>query len=330
MASPITTANNVEVQTTFILRRFLEQLGPRLQFAKLSTPGDVPEGAGNEVRWLHFEEIDFTGKTDALSETDGSDHQLANGVSITSVSGTMADYGFWDKLSERQRRTMVAGAYDQIASRFAEGGAILLDDKLYEAAKGSTNYFMAGNTDANTGFISSTSTLSASDYNYQRAWLESQKNVPFDMLGGEFASVIHPTQAAQIRGETKTTAGKPTWHDLNQRNNQGEPVMRGDNGSLYGIALFESQVIDAVASVSVSGTDGASETVSGYVGITLAKDGLGHVDLDDAEPEVMVKVPGDQDTSQPLNRYSTIGVQFGGAFKLLSSKRVLVLYSYKA
>jgi N4-gp56 family major capsid protein len=303
------TAANRELQNEYIERKFLEQLKPALQFYKFATEGEVPGGVGDSIRWLHFPE--FSVDTSDLSETNAGDNEIS-AYAATAVSGSI-------KLSEHSAKTMPPGALDQISERLAFLGAKTVDTLLRDAAYDTVNYFKEGATAKNTGTLTAANKLRATTFTYVCAELNTSGNMGFASEGGQFASILHPVQAAHLKNEPTTASGLPTWSELNKyvQGSQGK-TLAGDAGSLFGIAVKESPLITKVE---------VDTGVSGYRGVVLAKDGLGRAGIGDMQPEVIIKNPGKTDTSQALNTFWTYGVKFRAAHKLLSSDRVLVLYS---
>lgn len=313
-------SSKTAVQTTYILRRFLEQLSFTQQFAALSSPAEIPAGAGNKCRWLHAEAIALS-SDDQIDELSPSGGKLSS-FSFSEVSGTLKQYGKWMPISRLARDTMVSTAFDQIAERFAEWGYKRLETNLYNEALNTTSYFKAGESKVNTGTLTSADTAKARDFSYMKASLVTSGNIGFPQLGGKFAAVLHPDQVAQLQAEPTTASGLPTWSTINTAGDvvaQQGPIA-GMAGSLYGIQLLESQLI---THAEVTG-----DSVSGYQGIVLAKDGLGHAGVQQVQPQIIIKETGGNDTYQPLSTYDTVGCKLVGEFKKLDSRRVIKYLSY--
>jgi len=322
------TSTEREVQNEYIERRFLEFLKPQLQFFKFAQEGDVPQGAGDSIRWLDFPKM--TVDTSSLSESTATDNEISS-YSAISVSGAILPYGQWLKVSEQAAKTAVLGTLDAISERLSELGARTVDTLLLNAAATGTKYFKQGQTASATGFITSSDTLRAVTFSYINAELQAGGVGGFASEGGQYAAILSPVQIAHLQAEPTTASGNVTWSEINKQipgmQGQGK-MLTAEAGSLFNIALKASPLIARAGFVETSGTHSSPATLSGYVGYVLGKDGLGRAGIGDMEPTVIVKKPGNQDTSQPLNTFWTYGVKFRAAHKLLDDDRVMQIHSY--
>ena len=323
----LTNTSNREVQNEYINRRFLEFLKPQLQFFKFAQEGDVPQTMGDFIRWLDFPKM--TVDVTALDQTSAGDNEISAYAAIA-VSGQILPYGQFLKISENQAKTAAGGTLDAISARLAELGARTVDTLLMNAALTTTKYFKQGQIASATGFITATDTLRAVTLAYINAEFQDGGVTGFDAEGGQYAAILAPAQITHLQVEPSTTSGNITWSEVNKYqlgpNAQGK-ILNSEAGSLFNIALKASPLIAKRGFVETSGTHLAPTTLSGYVGVVLGKDGIGRAGIGDMEPSVIIKKPGTQDTSQPLNSYWTYGVKFRAAHQLLDEDRVMTLHS---
>jgi N4-gp56 family major capsid protein len=321
-----TSTTNREVQNEYIERRFLEFLKPQLQFFKFAQEGDVPQGMGDFIRWLDFPKMVVD--TTSLSETTASDNEIST-YTATAVSGQILPYGQWLKVSEQQAKTAVVGTLDAISSRLSELGARTVDTLLLNAAATGTKYFKEGQVASQTGFVTATDTLKAVTFSYINAELQALGVGGHASEGGQYAAILSPVQIAELQAQPATN-NVVTWSEINKynpgRDAQGK-LMTADAGSLFNVALKASPLIAKAGFIETSGTHSSPSTLSGYIGYVIGKDALGRAGIGDMQPSIIVKKPGAQDTSQPLNTFWTYGVKFRAAHQLLDDDRIMQIHS---
>ena len=96
--------------------------------------------------------------------------------------------------------------------------------------------------------------------------------------------------------------------------------MRGEVGALYGTRFV-------VSTNAGSGTGATDETFHAYV---FGRDAYAVSELSGQGMEMIRKEPGPQDTSNPLNMFSTVGWKFVLAAKVLQSVRAVQIYAGSA
>jgi N4-gp56 family major capsid protein len=325
MATPLTSITNREVQNEYIQRRFLEFLKPQLQFFKFAQEGDVPQGVGDFIRWLDFPKM--TVDVTALSESTPTDNEMTSYAAVA-VSGSIKAYGQWLSVSEQQAKTAVVGTLDAISERLSELGARTVDTLLKDACATGTKYFKEGQVASATGFCVSTSTLTASTFTYINAELQALGVGGHSNIGGQYAAVLSPVQIAELQAQPAGSTNVVTWSEVNKYNaGTAGKHMSADAGSLFNVALHATPLITKAGFLETSGTNGAGTTLSGYKGFVIGKDAIGRAGIGDMQPEIIVKKPGGQDTSQPLNTYWTYGVKFRAAHELLDDDRIMQVHS---
>jgi len=325
MATPITSITNRELQNEYIERRFLEFLKPQLQYYKFAQEGDVPQGVGDFIRWLDFPKM--TVDVSPLSESLATDNEMTSYTAIA-VSGQITAYGQWLSVSEQQAKTAVLGTLDAISERLSELGARTVDTLLQTACATGTKYFKEGQVASQTGFVTASSTLKAVTFSYINAELQALGVGGHSSIGGQYAAVLSPIQISELQAEPTTSSGNVTWSEINKYNqNTVSKHMTAEAGSLFNIALHATPLVAKVGSIETSGTHLSPTTLSGYKGFVIGKDAIGRAGIGDMQPSIIVKKPGNQDTSQPLNTYWTYGVKFRAAHQLLDDDRIMQVHS---
>lgn len=320
MAFTSTDAQGLKVQNTVFVREWVKQVEFGEQFGKFAMDADIAENAGKTAEWHLVNQPTLT--LDALSETDATDGET--NVTLEEYSAALAYYGDYLKISELQRKTMAPGTWQEIGRAIGQMGLRKRETLLYNQFVSGTaistgHVFCASEVLPDTGTITSGDTAQAQDFNYMAAYFRKNGYVGFPNIGNNYACIVHSDVAAQIRNEKATAEDKPVWKDAALANG-GDAMILGDNRSLYGIGIFESQVITSGAPATyTSGTNA-------YENVALAYGALGTASIRMSRPVPYVKSA--EQLAQPLDTYGTVGVKFLFAATRLDEKRALVYLSY--
>jgi N4-gp56 family major capsid protein len=139
-------------------------------------------------------------------------------------------------------------------------------------------------------------------------------NVP-GFQANMYKALIHP--AGHFDLQSDTAAG--SWLETSKYIKNDE-IMRGEVGALYGTRFV-------VSTNAGSGTGATDETFHAYV---FGRDAYAVSELSGQGMEMIRKEPGPQDTSNPLNMFSTVGWKFVLAAKVLQSVRAVQIYAGSA
>ena len=314
------SGNAAGLWTTYILRKFIPTLRQNTVVSQFCEPATLPKGEGAAVaRWNIMDKIVVD--TTALVEASATDNEITE-ITVTAVESTIAEYGQWMKVSDLAEETVTSSALDSYADAFAYAGAQTIDTLLYNEAVTTTNFLHAGDTASGGATLLATNLLTAQDVAVAGSFLRSKFARGFDSLNGKYALLISPDQEQDLVTDVTTT--RLSWSEVKKNvatayENQIERKNNGDLvGSLGRVSVFLSDVVGTV-----------TEDVAAWRAIALARYGVGWLGLGEnkPKPKVIMKRPGPQDTSNPLNQYMTIGWKVKMADKLLDANRVLVVYS---
>lgn len=128
---------------------------------------------------------------------------------------------------------------------------------------------------------------------------------------GHYRGIIPTSVAADLRGDSE-------WLDARRYTN-AEDMLSGEIGRLHGFRFVETnnEVVSA---------DAGSGNVDIYSTFLFGANAYGTVDLaGQSGPRIIVKNPGSQDTSNPLDLYSTVGWKVNFVSKVLNSSWVIEL-----
>jgi N4-gp56 family major capsid protein len=314
------SGNAAGLWTTYILRKFIPTLRQNTVVSQYCEPAMLPKGEGAAVaRWNIMDKIVVD--TTALVEASATDNEITE-ITVTSVESTIAEYGNWMKVSDLTEETVTSSALDAYADAFAYAGAQTIDTLLYNEAVTTTNFLHAGDTASGGATLLATNLLTAQDVAVAGSLLRSKYARGFDSLNGKYALLISPDQEQDLVTDVTTT--RLSWSEVKKNvatayENQIERKNNGDLvGSLGRVSVFLADVVGTV-----------TEDVAAWRAIALARYGVGWLGLGEnkPKPKIIMKRPGPQDTSNPLNQYMTIGWKVKMADKLLNANCVFVVYS---
>jgi N4-gp56 family major capsid protein len=126
--------------------------------------------------------------------------------------------------------------------------------------------------------------------------------------GQDYVAVIHPNNAYDLQSDTATGG----WNEANTYVTN-ENRLNGELGKLYGVRFFLSTNVSFV-------TTGTSGNAAVYSTHFMGKGAFGVVNFDGGV-HTYVKKSGEQDTSNPLNQFATVGYKVTYANKMLDEAR---------
>ncbi|MFA5382268.1 MAG: N4-gp56 family major capsid protein [Candidatus Micrarchaeia archaeon] len=153
----------------------------------------------------------------------------------------------------------------------------------------------------------------------QQAQMVENKGTPIS--NGYFVFLAHPKVIKDLKSDS-------TWIPLAQYEGNAGGIISGEMGRFCGMRVVES----------TQGYRHTAGTVQTYVetaavrlSLILAQEAFGVVTIggdNPASPSIIIKNPGPGDTSNPLNRFSTVGWTIPFTAKALNSNWAIGLFSY--
>lgn len=144
-------------------------------------------------------------------------------------------------------------------------------------------------------------------------------NVP-PYSDGYYVGVIHPQAAFDLMGDTATGG----WIDW-QKYTSPDVMYKGEIGKAEGVRFIESTNMHFHSS-------GAGASTSAYYTPIFGPDAFGVVEVggEGGGPKMIMKQPGDSDTSNPLNQWSTVGWKITFAARVLNPSCGVILVTGSA
>ena len=301
----------------YILRKFIDMLEPELVFGRYAEPASIPKGEGAYIaRWNL--PVTQAGTLTALSQTDPTDHEFT-GTTITQVTGAIADYGDWFKVSDLAKTANLRQTLDTYAEQVTQMGAQVIDTLVRNAGLTSTNFLHAGKGVGNAT-LATTDKLTLEDFPVIAGFFRGKNAKGWKNLSNDYMLAIEP--AVEVNLVTDVTTTRLSWSEANKYVPKGFDQLIDNHqfvGRFNGLSCLRTTNIGIV-----------SEDVSAYQCLALARYGVGRVGLGTKgplKPSIKYKSPGPNDTYQPLDTYHTIGWKVRMVTKLLDANRALVVYS---
>lgn len=241
-------------------------------------------------------------------------------LSTTQVTATIAQYGDFVQTSEIYEETSIDAGLKEQVEVMGQQGAETVNQLIrkvmttFLTTPGSTIQRATGV--ATDNLITSGLVLTGQEIRRAVRTLKVNKAMTFE--DGYFKCIIPVEAAYDLRGNSE-------WLDAFRYTNT-ENIQNGEIGRLHGVRFFETNDATVTAGGTVTSTQNfapsstavtASLSINGltvtplYETFVFGKEAYAIVEVQGAdsgkEPVVIMKKSGTQDTSNPLNLYSTIG-----------------------
>lgn len=274
---------------------------------------NLPMNSGAVIRWSRFSPLAII--TTALSEAT---NPAEVAMTSTQVSATLAEYGNVTNVSSLFSMTQIdVGLKEHIEVHGQNAGESI--DQLIRAEL---------NTGATTQIVTVATLITDIHLTDVFTGLEVRKAVRTLKLNkaqrfesGLYRGIIGPASSYDLFGNSE-------WLDAH-RYTTSDAIERGVVGKLHGVEFVETNNQFVSLSGGFSGTP-VTATSAGvanvYSTFIFGKNAYGIVNLGSiTAPTVIVKNPGPNDTSNPLNMFSTVGWKMPFAAKTLNSNWIIAV-----
>ena len=271
----------------------------------------VPLHGGVVVSFTRFSPLALV--TSALSEAT---NPAEVAMTATNVSATIADYGNVTNVGTLYSMTGIEEGLQEHIEVHAQNAGESIDRLIrQELASGATSQIVSGATLATD--IMTTDVFSGVEIRKAVRTLKKNKAQRFE--GGMYRGIIGPDTAYDLFGDSE-------WLDAH-RYTTSDAIERGVIGKLHGVEFVETNNQHKDVSAGLSGspvTATSAGVVTVFSNFIFGKNAYGVINLGSiTAPKVYVKNPGDGDTSNPLNQFSTVGWKMPFAVKTLNSNWII-------
>jgi N4-gp56 family major capsid protein len=279
---------------------------------------NIPGNSGTTVKWNRFTPLAVV--TTAL--TDGSTNPAQADMTTTQVSAVMAAFGNWTTVSDLFNLTSLDVGLKEHVEVHGQNCGETLDTIIRNelggtssASLGNATTTIAVNARTTVGGILSTDVIDGATIRKAVRTLKTNKAQRFD--NGYFRGIIDVNQSYDLFGNTEWLNSISIYTDPTQ-------LKAGIVGKLHGVEFVETN--NGLALTTAANTPFNITTI--YSCYVFGKNAYGTVSLDNQPGnKIYVKTPGPQDTSNPLDIYSTVGWKAFFAVKVLNSAWIVRIFS---
>ena len=259
----------------------------------------LKKNSGKSIVWNRFTPLALA--TTPL--TEGTSNPSETDMSTTVVSTTVATYGKFTRVTDLFEMTSLDENLMEHVDVMAQNAGETLDALIRnELSAGGTAQIVSGKVLTD---VAATDVISGVEIRKAVRTLKTNKAQRFE--NGLYRGIIQPFQSYDLMGNTE-------WLNSQIYTNP-EDMKRGVVGRLHGVEFVETN----------QGSTEAS-TVTVYHTFIFGKNAYGTVKLEgQPDQRIYVKNPGEQDTSNPLNIFSTVGWKAFFAVKTLNANWLIVL-----
>lgn len=253
----------------------------------------VPKNDGKTVYFNRFAPL-------AVATTPLTEAAVPTAVDMTSniVSATVAEYGSYTKVSSLFEMTSIDVNLKEHVEVMGQNAGETIDTLIRDELDGGGTTQLAGGK-SNITAIAATDILSGSEVRKARRTLMKNKAQMF--ANGLYRAIVPTSAAYDLMGNSE-------WLNARQYVDPAN-IQNGQLGKLYGVEFYETNNEVVTAS-----------TVNVYTSFFYGRNAYGIVNISGAPGRrIYVKVPNDNDTSNPVNTWSTVGWKQPFAVKVLNS-----------
>ena len=280
---------------------FLERAEADIQYDWGAQRKKLPRNSGKVIYFNRFSSLAVA--TTPL--TEGASPAGAD-MSSTIVSATVAEYGNYTRVSSLFDLTSIDEGLKEHTEVLAFNAAETIDELIKaELSGGGTEQIVSGKA---LTAVAASDVLTALEIRKAVRTLRKAKAKMFD--DGFYHAIIPTSAVYDLRADSVWTAVNTYVSTDNYK--------QWALGALHGVKFMETNNESTEAS-----------TVTVYHTFVFGKNAYGIVDIgSSSSPKMIVKTPGAQDTSNPLNMYSSIGWKVDAfAAKVLNSAWLVTIKS---
>ena len=277
---------------------------------------NVPLNSGAVVRWTRFSPLALI--TTALSEAT---NPAEVAMTATQVSATLAEYGNVTNVSSLFSMTQIDVDLKEHIEVHGQNAGESIDQLIRnELHAGATSQTVSTATTAsNFSNIHLTDVFTGLEVRKAVRTLKLNKAQRFE--SGLYRGIIGPANSYDLFGNSE-------WLDAH-RYTTSDAIERGVVGKLHGVEFVETN--NQYVTLSGGFSTAVSSVANVYETYIFGKNAYGVVNLGSiTAPTVIVKNPGPNDTSNPLNMFSTVGWKMPFAVKTLNSNWIVSIASSTA
>lgn len=291
--------------STYYSKVFLARVKLDTRYDWLATSKNLPLNSGKTVIFNRFSRL-------AVQTTPLTECTTPTAINMTStqVSATVQEYGGYVQVCSLFELTSIDVDLKEHVSTIAQNAAETLDELIkVELIANSTIQY--SNSKTNITAIATSDTLDGQDI--RRAFRNLKIAGARAFSDGYYHGLVPVSAEFDLRAD-------PEWLDA-YRYTDAENIRDGEIGRLHGVKFMDTN------NEAVSLTAGVA-SANVYYTFIAGVDALGIINLEgQSGSRVIVKTPGANDTSNPLNMFSTVGWHAYFVAKVLNSAWIIRIAS---
>lgn len=278
-SNPNTTTTLSEEMKTYYSDYLIDNAKPNLVHDQFGQKHNIPKNGGKTINFRRF--VPFDKATDALTEG-----VTPNGgtLSVTSLSSTVAEYGYYVTLSDLLMLTSIDNTLVETTKLLGNQAGTTLDTITREVLNGGTNVMYSGGVSARSS-VTANCKLTVDDI-YKAARFLKTQNAP--KIDGSYVAIIHPDVAYDLMRDEE-------WIEAHKYAATTE-LFEGEIGKIGGVRFVETteaKIFEGDTPV--------------YSTLVLGANAYGVTEVAGGGLKTIVKQLGSGGTADPLNQRATAG-----------------------
>lgn len=321
--------------TEYIRRKTIKSLENNLVFADFGTPGELPTGQGQTLRWPIDANLALSqGVTlAALTHDDNAAELLYSNQSpneaaynVTHVDAQLNTYGSFIPVRTTDLNKMPEGVMDRMSARLEYRARLDIDTLcrvtldnnpagttlVPDMADTADNTRASIGSGTNNAVVNTTDQLTAEDIALATGDLEALDVEPFS--NGMYAAAIHSVPATHLRTDVSTS--RLTWESINKHVSGmtgQEKIIKGTIGGITGTMVFRTNNIGQATVNTIANV---------YHNLVMGQDAFGIASMGDMSPQI-IREP----VNHPYKMLETIAFRYEMRTIQLDGNRAVLLYS---
>jgi len=293
-------------------RKLLERARPKLIALDFAQKRPLPSQNSPTIKFRKYNDLSRTVANLVLTEgTPGNGEQM----SVTDKTVTVKQYGNYITITDMVQLTVEDAVLNEGIDLLAEQMADTIDTLVFTTLAAASNVRLA-NAASSIGTLASA--ITSGDLDYAIRMLRRNNAQPFTEMiratTGFNTFPIRPAYFAFVHPDVaKDLENINGFISVERYASQG-PVHDAEIGAYKNIRFLmttQAPILDDAGNPNASTTWVPGETNTSkaavYHTIVVAKNAYGVVEVERGTSKSIIKTPGSQDTSNPLNQFSTAG-----------------------
>ena len=305
----------IDVGQKVVAKELIDILKQNLVFYKTAKVQKVTAGANSKTMIFRgFNKLSLA--TTALSE---GITPVGQNLTMNQVSVTLAQYGDLTRVTDIAEflydRSLIKDAADVLGIQATE----TIDTLIVNVVGAGTNAVYGDGSVSTRGTVTATMKISTTLLTRAVRFLEAnnvKKFAAMPIIGQAYAVITHPNVVADIRVDSNFVQAVNYSSPRPDNSNRGD-LFTGELGYWMGARIISTTLAPSYGAVGAS---------SAYVyGTLVYGDGAYAVSEFDGGLSTYIHSGGVQDTSNPLEQFSTVGWKWMGAAVILDNNRLVRL-----